>query len=627
MKKFSTLSLALIASASAFAASENASAVDASNVSGIKVEKFKAEIQKIDNTQEAVESGLLSDVIESLAAEGSSYDDITVQYAYPTGTLFNYVFFSVNNQPGYWFGAPAYNVLPAFTDVTFPNNSYSVVEGKRLRATGLDYSWTIGETTNKSEYDYSMETYPSFYHNSGFYAPVLGLGDKTYQLGKEGTTTTGQTKFFPEFFVTGGAPYISQEDIDYYTQVGQGRSDFYTEYKLTNAGIEGSTGYRNEGIYNLGKGNATQVNAKWGTRLPDGCTDAKLVQLGQLIPDPGQPWSLSSITLSVAVRMSAGATFDVCFYGVTADGAPDRSKLINKYTYVAEAAVGNPVSPEAIDLEIPFTTLDELGDEIGYKMIDGGLFMIFEGAANNDKITTFCPLIWGYPIINSATVLNNFMVDSLYGFVSCKEDGEEVTYQATNGWVFGDDPITYPVSFNFTMKAEYPFMQPDSYFSATENKWVAAEEAKEFTLNIKSANDMGLYRVLCSGSADDLAIYCADGSDVPEWLTVSAENANDFFTTGLTGDARAYVISFSLTDNATAGGCEVVVEYKGIKNVYKINPDLSGIEGVVDNGVETVASEYYDLQGRKLSVEPLNGLFIRKDLKADGSVKAVKVVK
>ena len=114
--------------------------------------------------------------------------------------------------------------------------------------------------------------------------------------------------------------------------------------------------------------------------------------------------------------------------------------------------------------------------------------------------------------------------------------------------------------------------------------------------------------------------------DIPEWLSVSVENANDFFT-NLEAEARAYIIQFALADGAQPSGCEIEVEYKGIKNIYKVNPDLSGIEGVVESGAETVSSEYYDLQGRKLYGEPANGLFIRKDIKADGSVKAVKIAK
>ena len=41
---------------------------------------------------------------------------------------------------------------------------------------------------------------------------------------------------------------------------------------------------------------------------------------------------------------------------------------------------------------------------------------------------------------------------------------------------------------------------------------------------------------------------------------------------------------------------------------------------------QTVSSVYFDLQGRQIT-EPAQGLYIRQDVKADGTVKTVKVVK
>lgn len=52
----------------------------------------------------------------------------------------------------------------------------------------------------------------------------------------------------------------------------------------------------------------------------------------------------------------------------------------------------------------------------------------------------------------------------------------------------------------------------------------------------------------------------------------------------------------------------------------------TGIEEIVSDA-EVVATNYIDLQGRKLSAEPANGLFIRQDIKADGTTTAVKIVK
>lgn len=42
---------------------------------------------------------------------------------------------------------------------------------------------------------------------------------------------------------------------------------------------------------------------------------------------------------------------------------------------------------------------------------------------------------------------------------------------------------------------------------------------------------------------------------------------------------------------------------------------------------ETIAVEYYNIQGQKLNAAPENGLYIQKAIKADGTVKASKLVK
>lgn len=51
----------------------------------------------------------------------------------------------------------------------------------------------------------------------------------------------------------------------------------------------------------------------------------------------------------------------------------------------------------------------------------------------------------------------------------------------------------------------------------------------------------------------------------------------------------------------------------------------SGVSNVAGEA-QTVSSVYYDLQGRKIT-EPAQGLYIRQDVKADGTTKTVKVVK
>ncbi len=625
MKKIFTFPISMMAVA-AFAASPVTSQFVATSTTDVKNELVPLSVERMDAARQMEVSGRI-DEVKGQAVEGVTSDDVVLQYTYPNAVFFNYVTFMMGGESYSY--TPNYALVPAYKEVTFPNRSYYVAGGRWQAATDMDYAWTVGQADPvTTSYDYSMEIKPAYYRDYGIHAPMLALGDKTYQLGHEAKTQAGTTKFFADFFISGGGAYVSEADIEEYKAANAGSSDYKAVLNMFNSSVPGATGFRSEGVYNFGRTNSVKVNGAWSQMCPEGTTDHKLTGLGMLIPDPGQAWSVSNINLLFSAYIKTGAELKVSFYATTADNKPDFDKLINEYTYIADKNIGRISNPDVLELNIPFTTEDEFGDELGYKMVDGGMFMVMEADNSDSNIGVLCPLIRAYPVVNSREVRNNFMFDYICGFVSCNAgDGTPANYICDNGWVFGEDPVTYPICFNFTMDAEYPFMRPSSVFKSDATEWAEAVATDgDYVVNVKNAGDQELYEVLSSASVEDLRISLVDGGDIPEWLTIGVEDANNFFK-NLEGEARSYVIQFALTDGATAGGCEVAVEYKGIKNVYRVNPELSGIEGVVDNGVETVASEYYDLQGRKLYNEPANGLFIRKDIKADGSVKSVKVVK
>lgn len=637
MKKIFTLSLALVAVATAFASNPNVKVVN---------ESTEAMSVKVDKKALAVESKcadvkvLRNDIAPVNAPAAAGDENVTLQYAYPAGTMFNYLFFSSNGEPGYWSSAPTYCTVPALDDITFRNNSYFVVGTEPKRANeGYEYTWTFkfdsGDKTETSDYNLEWPTTPAFYYNYGINTPILSMGgNEEFQLGYT-IERNGEETLYPNFVVTGGGNYVSDDDKQYYED-NNGWTDMEVKYKLYNASYKGAESYYTSNVFNIGDRPAAgvtmaSINDAWAELMVNDetdITDVKLVGMGQVFPDPGQAWSISSIDMTVYGNIDAGATFDVCFYTLGANNTPDQ--LIKKFTYTVEEKVGSLAKAEPLSFEIPFTTVDEIGDELGYQIIEGGMVMMFEGLADNAKIHAFAPPVGAYP--HKKGIINNLSEYNLYGLVQYKEDGVEKTSMVANLYMFGtseeDDSWTWPVTFNFEMVAEYPYMIPMEVISAGAEEWAEVEsEADDITVELKNADDYSVFQVYCSGTVEDLSMYrVGEDTEIPEWLSVGIEDANDYFN-NLTGEARAYVIQFALTDGAQPGGCEVAIEYKGIKNVYKINPDLSGIEGVVDNGVETVASEYYDLQGRKLYNEPANGLFIRKDIKADGSVKSVKVVK
>ena len=101
------------------------------------------------------------------------------------------------------------------------------------------------------------------------------------------------------------------------------------------------------------------------------------------------------------------------------------------------------------------------------------------------------------------------------------------------------------------------------------------------------------------------------------------------FRTVPTADLAAAVAAWGLGDKI-----DVTVDQKGNKRTETTVPGAydakasSGIEDiVVESNAEVIAVEYYNVQGQRLNAAPENGLYIQKAIKADGTVKASKLVK
>lgn len=119
--------------------------------------------------------------------------------------------------------------------------------------------------------------------------------------------------------------------------------------------------------------------------------------------------------------------------------------------------------------------------------------------------------------------------------------------------------------------------------------------------------------------ADNVAYeFVSDsGSD---WIEITELNVESNRNQILTFEASA------LTNGEDRTG-ELTIRAKGCKPInIKVSQGTNAIDGVeADKDVKTV--EYYDVMGRKLNAQPENGMFIRKAVMIDGSVRTAKVAK
>lgn len=127
--------------------------------------------------------------------------------------------------------------------------------------------------------------------------------------------------------------------------------------------------------------------------------------------------------------------------------------------------------------------------------------------------------------------------------------------------------------------------------------------------------------------------YRASAEPERSWIGIGDKNYgfNFKYATSLTGN---YYISGNFKGNiiyhpTPNKWVDEMVALPAVGNIEAdaINKGGSGsVEGVISNS-PVVSSTYYNLQGQRISNAPENGIYIVRNVKADGTVEAVKVVK
>lgn len=155
-------------------------------------------------------------------------------------------------------------------------------------------------------------------------------------------------------------------------------------------------------------------------------------------------------------------------------------------------------------------------------------------------------------------------------------------------------------------------------------KYNETDGSGNLTGNVMQTN-CAIYNLVSNAKAADIVLTYSDDA-VKNAVVAAVEDGDQIKTSTSTYDAgyvSVYIAPVSGATLPTTGW--VKASYKGHEVTFNLT-ETSGIEDVVANDGEAVATEYFDLQGRKVAGEA-KGIMIKKMTMADGSVKAVKVVK
>lgn len=596
MKKMFTLSLAVAAVASAYAIAPKQAAP-------VAIDSHKQMmLQSTEMVQPAAEMSttLAPTAVAKNATVKAVPEDatgLTHYYATPAGGFYAQNSFTLDG------GTYMYPIMvvPAYANNVWVNSSYYFdAEGNFTSAnSSFSYAWNYWdfdfyEASSTAE---SLEVMNQPYIVKGLMmdAPALTAdADTVYQYG--GGVIYGGKGHLPQYFIE-----------------GNGLTD------VTEAGLRPFDPFSDDievlsrtGSFGLG---ANESGSGWDYYASQ-VENFKVDGMAQVFQKPAAPYALSSVTVYAAVNCEAGAEITATFYKIDDEGNLT-AEVVAEDVYKFPEAFNSNTAGSYYPITFEFTTEDEFGFELDYTLVDCSTVMVISGYEENSLVSEFDLNVLFHKQESPSFYVepNNFLALCSYG-----AEGAKYTGLASFPYLFYTDDtrtaLMYPTSMNILVELEYPYLQ------TTQNLETNDLFPIQETHNLSLAAGEDIYMaVFCSGSAADIMV-----SDCPEWLEMLVEDRTQDVN-GMTGE---YVeVAFAVSAEATNVGeaCDVTLSYKGCEQTYHITHAAAGVDNVAKDNVEVVAVEYYNIQGQKLNVAPENGIFIQRNIKADGTVNNVKVVK
>lgn len=586
MKKFTTLALALAVSASAMAATVQ----EFAPVKAMDLTTVQPAVEKAEKTVDLSSKALVGKSLTTKAVpEGAT---VKPYYTDPAGTFYPYNTFALDGKSGYILPTL---LLPAYTNLQWLNYSYYLdpTSGDPTLAVD-DYTWNWaytdfngGEATYSGtdlttmNQPYALKNYPESSYE-------LTNADATLKYASGMPTFGGNGEFLPWFAEANGITNVE-----------------YSGCKPFNIFADDLIALSRSGSFGKEANTAGSGWDGWVESLAQqGATNFRVEAMCQTFDKPAAPYALKKLSVMALVNCTAGAQLRFVFFKLD-DKGNITNEVVKDYTYTFAEAYDSNTTGYYYEIPVDFTSTDEFGFELDYQLIDCGMAMMIVGY-EDEAFTEFDLPVAFYLDGEPTFTVNGY---KFWAYCSFDYNGQTVADLFQFPYMFYTDAtrtqLMAPTSMNITMEMEYPYLM--TYGSYTTGE--AYEPAAEHKAYIKSG-ESAQFGLLCAGKAEDILYTTADGSDIPEWLTIDIAD-NEIAYDGLTAKGEDVIVTFALAEGLddTDKSCDIVLSYKGQTQTYKVAQLTSGVEGIAAD--IKVAPKYYNLQGVEVA-NPENGLYIVK---------------
>lgn len=614
-----------------------------SKVVAAKKTQLTNNLQEYKVAKSAITS-LKSNNNESPISRAEATDPATgahLMYLTPNGSFYPIVRFNQAGSDILYYMNLDQILVPAGKELTFPNFSYTYSAEDGLDfPENLDWDWAyymglydsqyVMTKEKASGYDLTTTLWPGRTLNFEFPTPELTVGENTYYPSYK---DIDENKVVDMTLAIGGTGGFNQGFTDALISTGK-YSNFEFNVVLSNYNAAEVFGSYSE-VVGAGKTvnalfSGTSVAAIRDNHLKSGMeaggvTSDDFYGIAQQFVTGPTNAILSNVILPAFIVGAEGNDISLTIYQLTPDGESVKLTQVYEALHTLEADTKGWT-------RIYFDIFDE-ETENEYIVLEPNAEYMFL-ISDIEDLDAFLPQMAEFQNNVGEFTADWFkrgMVTDIY-----LRNGSFYQIDADMNWgVQGNSSARafYP-SINFELTLKYPYICPVLYFEDQNHGYYPEVGVSEIEMPLfpyqdeQSSTNLGSIYVFSDATAEELQASMEYSSeDLKSKINAVVANGNDLKYEGQNYASKTAqrIVQVEALEDIPAGSWIKLHNYNETLTINLPAYELSGIGDVVADG-ETVATEYFDLQGRKLAGEA-NGVVIKKMTMADGSVKAVKVVK